>query len=424
MGIGAYPNGAYPTPQLILTGEPVRIVTANDGFSYIAIGQSGNIYSWGSNTYGVLLDGYTMMGSARYSVQDVTDYVNALLAPGETVADIYTGGTGTYVLTSAGRLFFAGDGSNCAAAFDNGGAAIATPMDITANIPLVNGEKITQIIPGLRRAIALTDQGNAYSWGQNNYLQTGIPPVSAQVCTPGNLNSALGLPADEYIVSGSSTANSSTTVLTNKGNLYFFGLTSFLLDGNAGGSVMEGLIATGVADANYIDMSASPTPQGMLFVLKDDGTVWVAGNSPYGMGDGTTNAQTSLNDITSYLGLATGETVVKIATSRNGIGIFLTSDGRVLTFGKGNMGILGTGNLNNQFSPVDITPNLQSQTACPLTGVYIGDKAAQYELINDHLLHVIVPPGDSYGYVDLRVVGCESVTVPQGYEYVHSICAR
>jgi hypothetical protein len=162
-----------------------------------------------------------------------------------------------------------------------------------------------------------------------------------------------------------------------------------------------------------------------LLIVTDDGErLWLVGE-PYLSGVDYTE---TLIDITSYLQLRTGETIVMTTLlGEEAFGV-VTSLGRVLVWGEGWSGLLGTGNTNAVYRPVDITSNFAGLTDSTYAYVdsvsFGGVPATSYELLDDHTLLVVVPPGTHTGPVDITIDGSAPQTIAHGYEYVNELCVR
>jgi alpha-tubulin suppressor-like RCC1 family protein len=411
------PNPALP--QIIQIREPVVMVSApHHGEHMLALGRSGAVYGWGDAQSGQLFN--WVQGGYASHIQlvpaDVMPYVRHYLHTFETITHVYTGAYDTsYLLTSEHRVLFGGNPRLCSAGMSfPDGVEVSAPLDITPNIPLRNGEVIVQLIVGAYRAIALTDQHHAYSWGFNRFGQTGVAYESEAVCTPVEINGNFPLGAEEYFVDGD--ANGYATVLwTNQGNLFFMGQMEYDFEQDESYQLVvePRLITTGV------DFATS----GIIFmmVVKDGGrSLWIVGISVV-----TENGVEYFTDITSTLHLADGETIVQtdFGNDEDPNGVILTSAGRVFTFGYGGTGLLGNGQeLEFSLLPIEITPYLQGPGAY-VSSVTFGDiPATSFELINDHLLAVVVPAGLRPGETEVHVNGSTTQTFP--YEYVNELCAR
>jgi alpha-tubulin suppressor-like RCC1 family protein len=418
-----------PFPNLLDISDSVQEVasTTSWGFSSIALTRSGEVYAWGEQALGAQ---YLFGLSVLRMPTNIMEMIRPALYGGERIIHLYEGLDTFYFLTDEGRILFAGNNNRCAAGTNVLGD-VAVPTDITGYLPLVGGEKVIKLIVGEYRAIALTDRHNVYSWGENQYGETGLGlGAGTDVCIPMSLLPNLHLSADEYVIDGRSYYNRATVLWTNKGNLYLFGNSAeYEVMGYGEYFPEPTLISTDVVTAAF--------GTALMLVVREGGhRLWVLGANLPGMGDGTNTAKLYLEDITPFLHLAAGEIVVRVVTNRvneseEEAALILTNYGRLLVFGDGYDGQLGDGKwgtysddstMYHSTIPIDITSNLVNETV-DVTGVRFGNRPAlSYEVINEHLIRAIVPPGEQLGYVDIFIDGNAAQIIPGGYEYVPNIC--
>jgi alpha-tubulin suppressor-like RCC1 family protein len=433
-------ESAYPWPMLVQMMEPAQELasTAYDAHTLL-LADSGDVYSSGRGYYhdGVYTYGATFNTTESRTLVNVTESIVPYLHSGERVVHVYVGVDHSYLLTSEGRVLFGGETRDyCEAGFTSA-TPVITPLDITGNIVGATGARVVKLIVGDFWRIALTDTQRAFAWGNNGYGETGVgdpAEVGYEICPPAELTPHLPLAAGEYIVDGD-TNEAATIVWTNRGNLYYMGEASYPFMGHAEGDLILAplFITDGVVEAALADA--------LLVVVKEGRrSVYVMGDNPSGMGNGTDSPAPYLTDITPYLALAAGETIAQVVVSDDEGGYdgnqaaavaILTSNGRVLTFGNGYYGALGNGNFAyyndmelaaNSAVPIDITANLVTH-APYVTGVLFGGRPALgYEVLSDHVIRVIVPPGAALGPVDVQILGNAPQVIRGGYEYVNRIC--
>lgn len=192
-----------PTQVRFQNGSPLQniIAIAAGGKVSLALGGDGSVWSWGNNTVGQLGKGTVggheshpvqVMQSAENPLQNIvaiavgTDHMSAS-APGKTHA---------LALTKEGKVFSwgynpygqLGNGTNNDSAFPvevifgtqpgNGNNPAPTPM---TGIPGIYPQgTIVSIAAGESHSLALTQLGDVYAWGFNNYGQLGNNGLSAQ----------------------------------------------------------------------------------------------------------------------------------------------------------------------------------------------------------------------------------------------------
>jgi alpha-tubulin suppressor-like RCC1 family protein len=416
-----------PYPTRILVPEPIVSVSepVTEQSQTLMLSRSGNVYSLGDGYDGILLNGENVW---VVMPTNVMGYLTPLLA-GDPVIGAYAGTAGSFVVTATGKLYFAGDAHICSL------SPSATPQNITGLLPLGSGEKVTQMYTGLNNAYVLTDAHRVIVWGDNDCGQLGMGTAESQICEPTDLATHFHLPAGEYIVD-ISTFLYSAALLTNQGNLYYVGCHEYTMMDFGDDQVEEPtLISTGVV--------AVSNTANILLVVRDGGrSLWIMGdNSQHyegnggGMGDGTNTPKRYLHEITSYFHLAEGEIFTQVASNSwdydNSTAAILTNRGRVFTFGNGAYGQLGdggygesTGYAHHSNLPIDITARFVS-TGASVSGVFFGDRAATaFEVIGEHLIRAIVPPGAELGNVNVTIEGPAPQVISEGYEYINEICVR
>ncbi len=183
------------TPALIsgsgvLSGKRIVAVGAGGVFA-AALSSEGKVYTWGSNTNGLLGDG----GTAGTPTNNPTPapVMGTGLPGGKTIAKIHVGNVSTYALATDGTLYAWGNGTN--GALGNGVSAVSTsPVQVDLSGVLA-GKTIVNIGGGSSWAYVLTSDGSLYSWGSNssNNLGDGSStlrnsPVAVDTSTSSVLN--------------------------------------------------------------------------------------------------------------------------------------------------------------------------------------------------------------------------------------------
>lgn len=102
--------------------------------------------------------------------------------------------------------------------------------------------------------------------------------------------------------------------------------------------------------------------------VASDGTVWAWGLNPEGrLGDGTSNDSALPVQVD---GTAWGPRTITDVSAGRAHSLALASDGTVWSWGQGNSGELGTGNLARALAPAQVTPGWGSRT---ITAILAGD---------------------------------------------------
>lgn len=199
-----------------------------------------------------------------------------------------------------------------------------------------------------RTAYAMDDRGYVWSWGSDYGHQqfargTQKSPVLATT-----------LPRDIIQIDGS---YYSGFAVTSGGQLYGWGYQGYYVFGNgkASGYLESQTLLTNISDVKKVAGSWTN-----VYVLKNDGTLWVMGagsSGSLGLGAAGGNAQTP----TRITGFPAGRTVIDVDSRYYG-GIALLDDGTVWTWGYNAHGACGLGHTRAVNSPTQV-PGIFTATA-------------------------------------------------------------
>ena len=193
-----------PRPQLIksLSGKIVGLAVG--AWHSMVFLESGEICSWGDNTYGQLGDGTTLNRVSPKLIRGIPGKVTGLAA----------GFFHSVAFTESGEVY--GWGRNVEGQLGEGTTTdIITPR-LIKGIP----SKVTGLAAGSFYSLALTEVGEVYGWGDNNEGQLGDGSFNSHIqphlseSIPGK---AVGL------VSGSS----HSMVLLESGEIYGWGMNRY-----------------------------------------------------------------------------------------------------------------------------------------------------------------------------------------------------
>ena len=216
-----------PTPTPVaLPGQIGPVVRATAGYAHsLVVTSSGQVYAFGSNTYGQL-------GLAANSGTATPTPVPSLVTlPGQvgTVTQVVSGAYHSLVVTSSGQLY--AFGYNFEGALGNAignGTNIPNPTPTPVGLPGAIGP-VVQVANGYVHSLVLTSSGQLYSFGDNSSGQLGRTanttpnPIPTLVTLPGQLGPITRIAAGAF----------DTLVLTASGQLYAFGLNASGQLGNA-----------------------------------------------------------------------------------------------------------------------------------------------------------------------------------------------
>lgn len=220
-----------------LTGNIKQLSVGNK--SAISINADGQIATWGSNRYGEM--GRTKAGerndtATKHSLYFIQD--NFDLEDGDRIVDVEAGNGVMAVITKYHRVFIWGNDQGGMLGLDGevanpndsetGKAFSSSPIEITDAFDLPDDDCIAQISIGNSHVLAVSQYGEAYSWGRAMYGQLG---QGDEIDQPGvtNLTNMFNL-ADEITLekvvaggSGDDAVASYSFALDTDGNVYAWG---------------------------------------------------------------------------------------------------------------------------------------------------------------------------------------------------------
>ncbi|MES2630809.1 MAG: hypothetical protein V4611_02540 [Patescibacteria group bacterium] len=309
-------NGSAISPA---GGQSVELVGTNltniaqleagDGFT-VALTEAGDVYSWGGNYNGQLALG-TMTASNPNPTPAKAIFTNTLLE-NKKIKNISVGGYHVLALTTDGELYSWGanwSGQLGDGTYDDS----AHPVKVATEGTSLDGKQITAISAGGEHSMALTSEGNVFAWGANYNGQIAITANSNESITPEQVGGQL----TGKIVTAIETGYSSSIALTSSGEMYTWGNNVY------------GQLGNGTISNNWGDFNPSPTK-----VIVD---------------------QTPLE----------GKTVTKINTNGYNV-LVLSSEGKVYGWGAGSE--LGDGVFQHTGKPVAV-----QTTGTPMDGKVITD---------------------------------------------------
>lgn len=311
--------------NVIVQDEDLSMVTVACGGDFtIGISTEGELYSWGLNDNGQLGNGNT------------TDFITQQLitVSGVTFTSIACGSSHSMALTSEGQLYTWGYN-------EYGQLGNNTTTDaLTPQLITVSGATFASIAGGRYHSMALTTDGKLYTWGSNVYGQLG------------NDSATTALTPQLITVSGVTFASIACSAyhsmaLTSEGQLYTWGsnATGELGNGTDIDALTPQLIT--VAGVTFANISCGYS---FSTALSSDGKLYTWGSNEYG--------QLAISLRQSYttpqLITVSGVTFTEINCGNRHM-IALSSDGKLYTWGNNASGQLGIGTYSDQDEPTLIT---------------------------------------------------------------------
>ena len=214
--LGTGNNISSSSPVLVgASGSPLSnivAITAHGDFA-LALTATGNVYAWGDDGSGELGNNSTQNTNLPVEVQQ----------PGgggalSGIVQVAEGASTSYALNNFGQVYAWGD--NSLRELGTGSAAAYSPVPEPVNgLPSVG-----QIAGGLFHALAVTQSGEVYGWGDNSAGELGTAPSSVPQSTPGLIPGLLN-------ITQISAGLDYSMAVDSGGNLYTWG---YNLDGELG----------------------------------------------------------------------------------------------------------------------------------------------------------------------------------------------
>ncbi len=256
-------------------------------------------------------------------------------------------------LTSTGKVLTWGQNSNGQL---GAGITATTPVPHPVYVKDEEGNDITgikQISAGATHILALTEDGEIWSWGQNNYGQLGInntsPSKKVSAIKVQKLNDD-GTLSNQTGVKQVSAGDNFSVILTEAGEAYAWGYNNY---GQLGiGEVTAPKIPTRVDITDVKKVSAGGT---FAVALKTDGTVWTWGYNGYGqlsIGTLSTTASNAeykrISPVQALLGANTPLEGVKEVSAISSTGYALLENGKVYAWGLNTSGQIADNTVSNK----------------------------------------------------------------------------
>ncbi len=325
-------NGVSTNTPAVVSLPPGTTVTAIAGGSLysLALTSTGQVMSWGDNTYGQLGNGTTANSSTPVVVS---------LPSGTTITAIAGGGNHSLVLTSTGQLF--AWGWNQQGQLGNGNTtSSSTPIMVS----LPSGTSVIAIGGGDQHSLALTSSGQVLAWGRNFEGQLGNGST-----TSSSSPVAVSLPSGTTVTAIAAGRNYSLA-LTSTGHVLAWGDNSSGQLGNGTFfnsntpvvvSLPSGIIVTAIARGYDHGLALTSTGQVLAWGYNYSGQ----------LGNGT-----SLNNSSTPVAvILPSGTVVTAIAGGGGHSLALTSTAQLLAWGSNSNGQLGTGTFTDSSTPVVVT---------------------------------------------------------------------
>ena len=335
-------------PSKADTPAGVNFVHVSAGYGFsVALGSDGSLYSWGDNSRGQLGRAVTSNTPANRP--------NKVEAPaGITFVQASAGGSHVVALSSDGNIYTWGDNS----AGQLGRTVTSnTPADKPGKADTPADVTFTSVSAGQGHTVAVDTQGDVYTWGDNTHGELGRSTTSIPADKPGKADTPAGA-----TFTLASAGGSHSVAVSDDGGIYTWGNT-------ANGRLGRDTSSTPADKPGKVE-----TPAGITFTqasaggahsiaLGSDGSLYTWGNS------GKTSSDRP-NKVDTPAGITFTQ-----ASAGASYCLALGSDGNLYSWGDNESGQLGrdTGSAQDASPAKDTFPRLGIPTHVQFDNVEASD---------------------------------------------------
>lgn len=328
-------------PALVTLPEKIVQVIAG-GMHTVCLSETGSVYTFGCNDEGAL---------GRTTTTGGSETVPGKVELDERVVQVSAGDSHTAALTEDGTVYIWG-----AFRDSNGVMGLVEPAKPSNNpVKLAMPEPVVKIASGNDHLVLVTMEGNLYSAGTGEQGQLGrVPKVFSS--SGGRQGLDRLLVPQMVTVKGKVRFNDAfcgsyfTFAVTKEGLVYGFGLTNYHQLGIKGKKVCFFPVKLTCFKNSTTSWKEFSGGQHHTVCMDGEGKVYSLGRSEYGrlgLGEGAEEKY----EPTLVSGIGTASTVACGAS----VSYAVTKDGSVYSWGMGTNMQLGTGEEDDEWSPVKIT---------------------------------------------------------------------
>ena len=321
-----------------------KVAIAAGAGHVLAIDESGQLYTWGNNILGNLgalgdLGGNspTMINISALSGSPLKNVKITAVAAG-----LHT----SMALDADGNVWHWGQ--NIQGHLGNGNTTnSSTPINIsTLPSSLLKDVKITAIACGDSHSMAIDENGNVWTWGQNTYGQLGNMTTASSTTpnpNPINISALSGHPFNYVKITAIACGSGHSIAIDENGNVWAWGNNLMRQLGNGSttdSSTPINISAPVASPINNVKITDITCGQYHNMAIDENGNVWAWGRN--------TSGQLGLGDTTTVVNRPTKVTAlsdvdVKAITCGQSTSFALDASGKVLSWGNNPFGILGNG---------------------------------------------------------------------------------
>lgn len=318
LGLGGIEDQHILAPRELIFSEAEQVKDVACGkYHTVLVTKGGAVFSCGNNDYGQL--GHNKTRTRLERVDGLNAYMICKVACGESH---------TLAVNEWGQVFSWGSSSHGQLGLQSDEGIQPKPKIIRS----LATSFVVQVSCGYKHCLALTNNGELYAWGCNDYGQLGLGMTSASVPVPSLVTSLTGVPL-AFIASG----GSHSFAISKSGAVFGWGKNRF---GQLGlNSEVDHKYPAQLKTLRSIRVKYIACGEDFSVFLTQDGGVFTCGAGQYGqLGHGSLSNEILPRKVLELM----GSTITQISCGRRHTLALEPSRGRVYAFGVGGAGQLGT----------------------------------------------------------------------------------
>lgn len=323
-----------------ITADKVKdIVFVNN--SVFCLLESGKLYSWGDNSNGILGQGKET-GVDVFEPELIMDNITNISYAGTYFASMLA-------VTNDGSLFSWGSNMYKTLGYIPEGSSVNVPTKIETLKDVVN------VTGGFQSAYAVTGSGAVYSWGQNMYGSLGLGLGTTGMAVQETPAQVTGNNFSNILIKEIKTIDNSVYAISDNGDLYSWGLNDY---GKLG--ISMDYTPYGAADVPYkVEFDSNRTVKKLYnlnkttYAVTNDGKIYSWGHNGIWGKLGTGNSNTLMptpvmiageNNYLTYSQRQIVDVALKENSTDRAHVLIVTEDGRLYSWGDNETGQLGLAN--------------------------------------------------------------------------------
>lgn len=348
LGVGAPEVEQLTLPTFMDFSKSWNVKEVAAGLMHsLILTEEGLVYSCGNNDVGQL--GHNKITRRPEQIDDLENY---------NIVQVAAGDQHSVALTSWGLIYSWGENGYGQLGINSTEMHTPTPKLVKS----LARKQVLQIACGSNHTLALTSDGELYSWGQNNFGQLGLGHKGGPQKEPSHVKSLIGTPLVHITAGGHHSA-----ILTQAGFLLMWGSNKY---GQLGLTLTNGeKCCTTPTLVPNLESYSEPIlyvvlGEGHTAVLDSQGKLWTFGYGRYGqLGHGTYDDGSIPRTVLDLCGTR----ISQVACGRCHTIVFIPSQGQLYAFGQGMSGQLGIKTPHNRNLPqVVVGPWVSPRGVCLL----------------------------------------------------------